>query len=137
MTSNVDVVRRLFAAVEDRDPDRLLDCYDPDVEIEESAALPYGGVYRGHEGARRHARAFVAAWGRYQTPAERRLDARFAEGDDGTVTAVFRHRAVDAEGGRRLDAAEVGVYEVRGGRVARSQMFHFDPAALTRFLQTG
>lgn len=134
MTSNVDVVRRLFGAVEDRDLDRMLGCYGPDVEITESTALPYGGVYRGHDGARRHAAAFVAAWGAWQTPAEFPLDARFAEGDDGIVAVVFRHRAVDKERGRRLDEPEVAVYEVRDGQVMRSQMFHADPGALTRFL---
>ena len=63
MSDDVDVVRRLFAAVEDRDFDRVLDCYSDDVEITEAEVLPYGGVWRGREGAAAHAEAFMRAWG--------------------------------------------------------------------------
>jgi ketosteroid isomerase-like protein len=132
-----DVVRRLFEAVEARDLEGVLDCYDEAVEIHESPALPYGGVYRGRDGAVRHALAFVEAWGRYQTRAEVRMDPRFAAGDDGVVTVVFRHRAADPRRGERLDEPEVSVYEVRDGRIVRSQMFHADPSALARFLDGG
>lgn len=133
MPSNVELVQRLFAAVEDRDLDGILGCYADDVEISESTSLPYGGVYRGRRGAIEHAAAFVNTWGPYQSPDEFKLDAMFLEADDGTVAAIFRHRAVDA-GGRRLESPEVGVYELRDGRIARSRMFHFDTAALRRFL---
>jgi uncharacterized protein len=134
MSTNVDVVRRLFEAVEQRDIERMLECYAEDVEINEARSLPYGGVYRGHEGVRKHASAFVKTWDRFQTPAEYPLGALFAEGDDGTVTAVFRHRAVDPVTNERYDDFEVGVYSVSGGKVIRSQMFHADSAAVLRFL---
>lgn len=134
MSSNVDVVRRLLAAVEERDLQAMLDCYDDDVEINESGSLPYGGVYRGREGVMRHARAFVATWSPYQTETEHSLGAVFGETEDGTVVAVFRHRAVDPVRGHRLDGPEVGLYDVRGDRVVRSRMFHFDPTEVTGFL---
>jgi ketosteroid isomerase-like protein len=135
MPTNVEVVRRLFKAVEDRDLESLLDCYDAAIEIHEAESLPYGGVYRGHEGARAHAAAWLQAWGPLQTPAERRLDATFLAGDGDAVCALFRLRAVDPEGDRRLDAPEVGVYEIRDDRVVRSQMFHADSRAMARFLE--
>jgi ketosteroid isomerase-like protein len=134
MSRNVDAVRRLFAAVEQRDLETILDCYDEKVEINESGLLPYGGVYRGHDGVRRHAAAFIESWSSYQTPDECRLDAKFFEADDGAVAAVFRHRAVDPQRGARLDAPEVGIYEVRDDKIVRTQMFHYDPVALQRFL---
>lgn len=135
MGANVDVVRRLFGAVERRDLSGMLDCYDDEVEIHEAASLPYGGIYRGHEGAVAHASGFQKAWARYQTPAEYRLDADFVADPDGAVVAVFRHRAVDPEKGRRLDEAEVAVYRVRNEKIVRSQMLHFDTAALLQFLE--
>lgn len=135
MTVNVEQVRRLFAAVEGRDLEGMLECYAADVEIHESGSLPYGGVYRGHTGAIRHAAAFVGTWGPFQTPDEHRLGATFLEADDGTVAASFRHRAVDAVAGRRIECPEVGVYELRDGRIVRSRMFHYDTGELTRFLQ--
>jgi len=41
------VVQRLFAAVENRDLDRLLACYSDDVEITEADTLPYGSGVMG------------------------------------------------------------------------------------------
>ena len=134
MSNEVAVVRRLFAAVEDRDFDSLLACYSDDVEINEADVLPYGGVWRGRDGIAAHAAGFMAAWGDLQGPDESRLDAQFFSDGAGTVCAVFRHRAVDPVSGERFDAPEVGVYEVRNQRVVRSQMFHADSAAVVDYL---
>ena len=64
MSDDVAVVQRLFAAVEDRDLGSLLACYSEDVEITEADALPYGGVWRGMEGAVGHAMGFLRNLGR-------------------------------------------------------------------------
>jgi hypothetical protein len=66
MSDEVEVVRRLFDAVERRDPEGVLACYAEDVEINEAAVLPYGGTYRGHQGAVAHAAGFLTAWNPYQ-----------------------------------------------------------------------
>jgi hypothetical protein len=42
--------------------------------------------------------------------------------------AVFRHRAVDRERGDQLHGPEVGIYQIRDGKIVRSQMFHADSA---------
>jgi ketosteroid isomerase-like protein len=136
MSDYVDVVRRLFAAVEDRDFDGLLACYSDDVEINEADVLPYGGVWRGREGVAAHVAGFMRAWGDLQGAEEARLEAQFFCDGAGTVCALFRHRAVDPVSGARFDAPEVGVYQVRGERVVRSQMFHADSAAVVDFLST-
>jgi ketosteroid isomerase-like protein len=135
MSDEVEVVRRLFAAVEDRDLERLLACYADDVEIHEADVLPYGGIWRGHEGAVAHAVGFLSTWGALQGPEEIPLDAQFWGDGAGTVCVLFRHRAVDPAGGERFDAPEVSIYEVRDERVVRSQMFHADSAAVVRFLR--
>jgi uncharacterized protein len=134
MSDDVDVVRRLFAAVENRDFDRLLACYSDDIEINEADVLPYGGVWRGRDGVAGHAAGFMRVWGGLQGAEESRLDAQFLSDGAGTVCAVFRHRAFDPATGARFDAPEVGVYKVRGGRVVRSQMFHADSAAVSAYL---
>jgi ketosteroid isomerase-like protein len=134
VSEDVDVVRRLFDAVESRDQDEVLSCYAEDVEIHEAAVLPYGGIWRGHEGALAHAQAFLATWDRYQGPDEVKLDARFWGDDAGTVCVLFRHRAVDPHRGVRLDCPEVSIYNVRDGKVVRSQMFHADSSAVAEFL---
>jgi ketosteroid isomerase-like protein len=134
MSDDVEVVRRLFAAVEDRDFDGLLECYADNVEITEAEVLPYGGIWCGRDGVAAHAAGFMAAWGDLQGAEEARLDARFWGDGAGTVCAVFRHRAVDPVSGARFDAPEVGIYQVRDQRVVRSQMFHADSAAVVEFL---
>ena len=72
MSDDVAVVQRLFAAVEDRDLDGLLACYSDDVEITEADALPYGGVWRGRDGAVGHAMGFLRTWGDLQGAGEAR-----------------------------------------------------------------
>ena len=134
MRDDSEVIRRLLAAVEERDLARVLACYSDDVQIVEADVLPYGGLWRGRNEARAHAEAFTRAWGHLQGPAESRLEARFC-GDAGTVCAVFRHKAVDPLSGKRFDAPQVGVYRVRDGRVTNSEMFHADSAAVQRFLE--
>jgi ketosteroid isomerase-like protein len=135
MSEPVEVVRRLFKAVEARDLQTMLDCYDEQVEINEADSLPYGGAYHGHDGAIEHAIGFLDAWDSLQGDAERKLDASFfASEDDDEVAVLFRHRALDQASGRRIDSPEVSLYEVRNGKVVRSRMFHADSAAVVQFL---
>ena len=134
MTDDIEVVRRMFAAVEERDFDGLLACYSDDIEINEASVLPWGGVWRGPDGVAAHAVAFMQTWGAYQGPTEAQLDAQFFSDGAGTVCAVFRHRAHDTATGERFDAPEIGVYQVREDRVVRSQMFHADSAAVVEYL---
>jgi ketosteroid isomerase-like protein len=135
MAAPVEVVRRLFDAVERRDLDAVLDCYHPEVEIREAEALPYGGRYHGRDGAIQHALAWHRAWGPLQVGADARMDAEFLAGADGTVVVLFTHRATDPACGTRLVEPEVSVYRLAGEKVVRSQMFHADPAAVAGFLQ--
>jgi ketosteroid isomerase-like protein len=134
MPDDVDAVRRLFAAVEKREFDSLLACYSGDIEINEAAVLPWGGVWRGPDGVAAHAAEFMRTWGALQGPQEARLDAQFFRDGEGTVCALFRHRAVDPVSGARFDAPEVGIYRIRNHRIVRSQMFHADSAAVVAFL---
>ena len=135
MSDEVEVVRRLFAAVEDRDLDRLLACYAADVEIHEADGLPYGGIWRGRDGATAHAAGFLQAWAALQGPEEVPLAAQFWDDGAGTVCVLFRHRAANPLSGSRFDAPEVGIYQVRDEEVVRSQMFHADSEAVARFLR--
>jgi ketosteroid isomerase-like protein len=134
MSDEVAVVRRLFAAVEDRDLQSMLACYADDVEIHEAEVLPYGGTWRGREGAVAHAEGYLRAWGALQGPDEISLDPQFWGDGAGRVCVLFRHRAVNSITGARFDAPEVSIYQVRDEHVVRSQMFHADSDAVVRFL---
>jgi ketosteroid isomerase-like protein len=61
------------------------------------------------------------------------MEPRVLASDCGRVAVAYRQRAVGGDG-ERLDAPVVGLYEVRDGRFARAQMFHFDSAAIAGFL---
>ena len=131
MTDTARVIRDLFDAVERRDGRAMLAAYAPDVEIHEPAGLPYGGVYTGHDGARRHAEAYLATWGPHQ-PEPLPLDLEIVGAEAEHVTARWRQRAVSERAGA-LDLPALSVYRLRDGLIVRSQMFQ-DTAEVARFL---
>ena len=85
MSDEVQVVRRLFAAVEDRNLENLLACYSDDVEIREAEELPYGGTWRGRAGAAAHAAAVLGSWGALQDRETCSLEPHFWGDGAGTV----------------------------------------------------
>ena len=127
---NVEIVRRLFEAVEKRDGAGVLGTYDENIVIREAASLPYGGEYRGLEGALRHAQGYRRAWDKLQTSNEQKLDAEFFDAGD-SVIVRWRQKAV--KGDEKLDLQAVSIYKMRDGKIAASEMFQ-DTAAVLRFL---
>jgi uncharacterized protein len=129
---NVDVVRRLFKAVEDRDLAGVLAAYDSEIVIREPESLPYGGVYQGHEGAKQHAGGYALTWGDFQTSAEQKTDAVFLDAGD-HVIVLWRQRGLDTRSGKRLDLPAASVYRMRGGKIVESQMYQ-DTSTILQFL---
>ena len=130
---NAQAARRLFEAVEHRSREGVVAIYDQNIVINEAPSLPYGGEFLGHEGALRHGQGFRAAWDRFQPSKTRGLEPRFiAQGDH--VAVLWRHRAENHETGERLDLPASGFYRFLDGKIVDSRMFHFDIAALLRFL---
>lgn len=129
---NVDAVRRLFKAVEDRDLAGVLAAYDPEIVIREAESLPYGGVYHGLEGAQQHARGYAQTWSNFQSSADKATDPVFLDAGEHTVV-LWRQRG-SAGDGRKLDLPAVSVYQLRDGKIVESQMFHADTNAILNFL---
>jgi ketosteroid isomerase-like protein len=140
MQSNADVVLDVFRAVEQRDRDALFAAYDDDVEFVEARSLPYGGTFRGKDVLRQQLeatpeRTWLGTWGPLQpTPAERRMDPRVIAAVGDEVAVAYTQRAVSPDG-ERFESPVLGLYEVRDGKFARAQMFHFDTAAILSFLE--
>lgn len=126
------VVGRMFDAVERRDAEALFDTYAEDIVITEPASLPYGGVYRGHDGAMRHGLGYAETWDPIQTADDRNQDAEFLDAGD-RVVVLWRQKATAADG-RRLDSPVVDLVEARDGRATSLRMFHSDTAAILEFL---
>lgn len=131
---NADAVRRLFRAVERRDPEGLWRGYDGSVAIHEPPSLPYGGDYQGPDGVQRHTLGYLDAWELLQGDAERRLDPEVIAAGD-RVAVLYRQRGRDPETGESFDAPAVAVYRLANGRVVESRMFHFDTTAVAAFLR--
>lgn len=56
-----------------------------------------------------------------------------ANHETGEVVVLWRQRGC-SPAGERFDGPVLGLYKIRGGRLARAQMFYFDTVALTDFL---
>ena len=141
MRSNAEVVLAVFRAIEERDREALFELYHDDVELYDAPSLPYGyeGV-SGKEAVREQLdtapeTSWLGTWGPPQpTGRERRLDPRIVatDGDEVVVQYVTRAMAPDGE---RFESPVVAIYEVRDGKFARAQMFHYDTAAILAFLE--
>jgi uncharacterized protein len=140
MLSPTEVVLDAFAAVEERDREKLFALYHDDVEFHDAPSLPYGGTTRGKAAMWEQLTTapettWLGTWGPLQpTEAERRMDPRVIATAAGQVTVLYTQRAVSAQG-ERFEAPVVGLYEVRDGKFARAQMFHYDTAEILEFLE--
>ena len=130
--SNVETVKRLFRAVEERDVEPMYEIYDPQVEVNEASSLPYGGQFRGHEGIVEHGLRYMAAWDHLQTDEDRNLEAEFVGSGD-RVLVRWRQKANAAENSS-LNIPVVSEYRLRDGKVVESRMHTFDSALIAAFL---
>jgi ketosteroid isomerase-like protein len=123
----------IFAAIERRDAQRVSALCEADVEFSWPSPLPYAGVSRGL-GAQRP--SWTETWTPLQpTAAERTMDPRVVAATDQEVVILWRQRGA-SRGGDRCDSPVLGLYHVHRGRLARAQMFYFDPVTVSRFLAT-
>jgi uncharacterized protein len=140
MVSNSEVVLDAFRAVEERDRQALFALYHDEVEFHEPTALPYGGSVLGKDALWTQLEetpeaTWLGTWGPLQpNEAERRMDPRVVSAGGAEVVVLYRQRAVSPHG-ERFDSPVLGLYEVREGKFARAQMFHYDIAATVDFLR--
>jgi ketosteroid isomerase-like protein len=77
---NVEVVRRLFDAVERRDLAGVIASYDENIVVHEASSLLYGGVYHGYGRCAGSRRALCSNLGslsdRFLTEIGRRISRR-------------------------------------------------------------
>lgn len=130
---NVEVMLRLFHAVEEHDEQSVRGLYQPDVEFCWPGSLPYGGCARG---ARVDKPSWGETWALLQpTDKERRMDPRVVAASDDEVVVLWHQRGISPTR-QRFDDEVLGLYRLRDGKLARAQMFYFDTIAAEKFLAT-
>lgn len=132
---SVTVVLEAFAAVEARDEQRLAAICDPHVSFHWPPSLPYGGCVTGPAATGRE-RGWTTVWDPLQpTAAERAMHPRVVAATEAEVVVLWHQRG-RAPNGSGLDNEVLGLYQVRSGKLARGQMFYFDPVGVDHFLRT-
>jgi ketosteroid isomerase-like protein len=140
MGSDAEVVLGVIQAVEERDGEKLIELYHEDVQLHEAPSLPYGGAVEGVPSLMEQVEnapenTWLGTWGPLQpTEAERRFDPRVISEKKGEVVVLYRMRAVALDG-ERFESPVIGLYEVRDGKLARAQMFHYDTQGINAFLE--
>ncbi|WP_030545236.1 nuclear transport factor 2 family protein [Streptomyces albus] len=98
--------------------------FAPDVELRQADALPYGGVWRGHDGMARFFLAMGRAWETFDMVEQEFL----ATGE--TAVVLTRVRARARATGRELDFPILQTITVRDGRIAEVRPFYWDTRAI-------
>ena len=133
--ANVRMVLEVFAAIEQRDAARFLALTQPGFAIGWPPSLPWNDGLPGRPDKHgHHARSWLEVWAPLQpTAAERQMHPEvIAAADDRVV--VRWHQRGRSPTGLSFDGQVLGLYQVRQERLARAQMFYFDPDAVKRFL---
>src|SRR5215469_14759918 len=115
--TNEDVILDLFSAIEERDRERILAIYHPEVEFHWPAALPYGGssTRLGEPGAP----TWQECWLPVQpTAAERSMDCRIIASRGDEVVAVYHQRGRD-RCGNVVDDEVMGLSRAASSAVPR------------------
>jgi ketosteroid isomerase-like protein len=113
---NVEIVRKVHAAVNARDVEEFVRCCDPETVYQpglEGAMEGRGTVFHGHEGMRDWWRQMDEAWEDWSTEIGEIRDL----GDTLIVDCVVRLRA---RAGMAFEASFVQVMTIRDGLVVRS-----------------
>lgn len=119
----MQLIQEIYAAFGRRDIARVFSLFHPEIELVQSTELPWGGVYRGHAGARE----FMGKLAQHITSAVT-LERTLSAGDH--VVAIGWTRGTTVATGARFDVPVAHVWKVRGGLAVQAQFFIDNPTML-------
>jgi ketosteroid isomerase-like protein len=140
MDSKAQVVLDVIKAVQDRDAETLYRLYHDELEFLDAPSLPYGGHLKGAKVLQEQLeseseKTWIGTWGPLQpTEIERRIAPRVVAVNGDEVVVHYRTLGLSPDG-ERFESEVLALYEVRDGKLARAQMFHYDTAAVVEFLE--
>jgi uncharacterized protein len=114
---NVEAVRRLYEAFNERGLAGLYEHWDPDIEWHDVAELPDAGVHHGREAAAEAFQRYLDIGGDFKVEVDEFIEA----GDE--VVAIWRYRARGAASGLPLDQEIGHVWLVKDRRLVRLRQF--------------
>lgn len=121
--ANVAVVRGFYEAA---DVPAMLEFLDPQIEWRGPESLPWGGIFRGHDGFREFSAIVADRIAKVRREKQQYLDA-------GERVVVLLRSVGRPKGGTGWDVPEVHVWRLRDGR-AVSMDNYVDTAAVLRTL---
>jgi hypothetical protein len=124
---NVELVRRLYAALEAIDLETILELFDADVEVHQTEELPWGGDFQGHDGLGR----FFGLL-RENITSKVTIQTLYAAGDE--VVQIGRTAGTVNGTGVPFDVQEMHLLTVRDGKVVRFEA-HIDTPAMLAALR--
>jgi ketosteroid isomerase-like protein len=124
MSSDHEVlVRSIYDAYARRDLTAALSCFSPEVEYEQTDLLPWGGSYRGIEGAQASLGKLLA-----QIDSKVEVEEMISAGD--RVVVIGRTRGTARASGVAFDVRAVHVWRVEEGRIVRFEAYIDTPGML-------
>ena len=117
MQDSVGVVKDVYEAFGRGDVPAIFGLFHPEAEVYQSARLPWGGEFKGHE----ELGVFLSKLtGAVESEVE---TGRFIDDEDGHVVQIGHTRGTVRETGVRFEVPETHVWTVEDGKVKRFQSY--------------
>ena len=104
--------------------DTLAPFFASDVVLHQAESLPYGGIWRGHDGMERFFAAMSQAWEEFEIVEQEFLST------SGTAVVLTQVHARARATGRELDFPILQTIRVVDGRIAEVRPFYWDTAEI-------
>jgi ketosteroid isomerase-like protein len=104
--------------------DTLAPYFAPDVVLHQAEALPYGGIWRGHDGMEQFFAAMATTWEVFEM-----VEQEFLATSETAVVLTHVHARARATG-QELDFPILQTIRVVDGRIAEVRPFYWDTAAI-------
>jgi ketosteroid isomerase-like protein len=124
--SEIDVVQAIYAAMAERNFERLFELIDPTCVITQDPALPWGGRHVGHDGFAIFGMTLTA-----NISSTVQIEAMFMADED--VIQFGRTRGTVVANGTAFDIPEVHRWTIRAGQAVAGH-FAIDTAAMLEVL---
>ena len=121
---NVEIVRRLYAAVARNDLETASDCLHHEIEFHTYASAPAAGVYRGRDSVRSYNEDLFAQFESVRLEVDEVVDA----GE--RVVVMSTQHAVPKGGRQEISVQLAEVWTIRDGRLAERRSYSTRAEAL-------